>query len=291
MFGTTPHISSFAPHCDECPLRRTGVDDPAPGGNSLPCHCQHHAICQQCGWPITDDAVLSDHQGLCAVCAWEDLTRGRPPEDRHELPALLVALGLPPDVPVTFHFLGGAELDDTWGEYRIEWSLIPDVTWTYPAVDYAIVSHPWRVQLPGWDAPHIILRWRQWRVDAPEFLERGWQRHGARWVHYWQVRATDRPPSPRRVREYAELMGERKRAGRPPEDFDAWLADELRPEITATIASGQQPDQRTLAARLGYDLMGLVKKFGKLNKQRREAGRNPIRWRRLVTDIEAAMRR
>ena len=85
MFGTTPHISSFAPYCDECPLQRAGVDDSAPVANWLPCHCQYHTVCQQCGWPITDDAVRPDHQGLCAACAWEDLTRGRPPDDRHEL--------------------------------------------------------------------------------------------------------------------------------------------------------------------------------------------------------------
>lgn len=209
--------------------------------------------------------------------------------DLHELPALLAALGLPPDVPVTFHLQLGSELDDDWGDYRVEWALIPDVAWKHPYHPKEI-AHPWRVRLPAWEAPWVILRWRQWRIDAPEFLERYWQRHGARWVHHWQVRATDQILSPRRVRELAELMGERRRAGRTPDDLDVWLDDELRPEIAATIGDGQRPDQRTLAARLGYDLTGFVKKFGKLNKHRYETDRKPIRWRRLVADVEVAMR-
>jgi integrase len=168
--GPAPRISSFAPHCDECPLRLTGVEDPDPKVLWRACRCRYHPQCSQCGWPIMDDASCPDHRGLCAACAREDLTRGRPPEDRHELPALLGALSLAPDMPVTFHLLLGTELDDDWGEYRVEWALIPDVTWAHPATDH-VVAHPWRVRLPGWDAPQIILRWRQWRVGTPEQVQ------------------------------------------------------------------------------------------------------------------------
>lgn len=37
MSDTTPHISSFAPHCDECPLRLTSESDSTPGGNWPAC--------------------------------------------------------------------------------------------------------------------------------------------------------------------------------------------------------------------------------------------------------------
>ena len=247
MFSTTPHISSFAPYCDECPLRRTGVDDPTLGGNWLPCRCEYHTVCQHCGWPITDDAERSDHQGLCAVCAWEDLTWGRPPEERHELPALLAALGLPPDTSVTFHLLHGVELDDDWVDYRIEWALLPDVAWRYPPTGQ-VISHPWRIQLPGWNAPRVILRWRQWRWGEPAFLERTWRRDGPRWAPREQVRAIDGLPSRSAVDEFTRLLGEQRAGGRKPDDLERWLETTLRPAITRTIAVGQRPDQRAVGA-------------------------------------------
>ena len=58
----------------------------------------------------------------------------------------------------------------------------------------------------------------------------------------------------------------------------------------ATITAGQDPDQRTLAVRLGLSLQGLQKRFIKLNQQRRESDRKPLRWKRLVADVQATLR-
>lgn len=283
MANLTPHISSFAPHCDACPCRRTGVA--GPDGTWVACHCAYHAVCQRCGWPITDDA-RADHHGLCALCDTDDLMRGRPPEDRHELPALLAALGLSPDVPVTLQVLRGIELDDDWGNYRIEWAVVPDVAWRYPPTGQ-VITHPWRIQLPGWEAPRTILRWRQWRLGGSEYLERTWRREGPRWVCRQHVRSVDGFPSSNTIEEFKRLLGERDDAGRKQEDLELWLEQELRPEIAATWATGQAPLQTTLAARLGLSPEGLQKKFGRLNAQRRAKGWPPIRWKRLVADVAA----
>jgi hypothetical protein len=294
-----PHISSFAPYCDECPIHLAGISGSDDSLEWQPCQCRYHSTCSRCGWPIVDDAEHPTHDNLCAACALEGqhgnelhegVSVGRPPANLHELPALVAALGLPPDVPVTFHLLFGIELDDDWGEYRVEWALIPDVAWRYAAANI-VVSHPWRVQLPGWDSPQVILRWRQWRVDAPEFLERFYRRQGPRWTHESQVRAIGDLPSPRRVREFAQLLQGHKGPGRSRDDLNAWLQEDLRPEIAATITDGQDPDQRTLAVRLGLSLQGLQKRFGKLNQLRRESDRKPLSWKRLVADVQAALQR
>ena len=290
MSSTTPHTSSCVPHYDECPLQRTGVT--GPNGAWLACRCRYHAICRQCLWPITDDVSRADQHDLCALCDTDDLMRERPPEDRHELPALLAALGLSPDMPVTFHLLNGAELDDDWGEYRVEWAVIPDVAWRHSPTG-RVVTHPWRVQLPGWDAPRIILRWRQWRVgtaETPEFLERTWLREGPRWVYRQQVRALDSFPSRNAIEEFKKLLGERDDAGRKQEDLDLWLEKELRSEIAATWADKQEPRQETVASRLGFSSEGLAKKFGRMNAQRHKRGWQKIGWKRLVADVAAEMR-
>jgi hypothetical protein len=288
--GPAPRISSFAPHCDECPLRLTGVEDPDPKVLWRACRCRYHPQCSQCGWPIMDDASRPDHRSLCAACAREDLTRGRPPEDRHELPAFLGALGLAPDMPVTFHLLLGTELDDDWGEYRVERALIPDVTWAHPATDH-VVAHPWRVRLPGWDAPQIILRWRQWRVGTPEFLERSWLREGPRWVPRRHVRAVGRLPSRRAIEDFTKLLGDHDELGRRPDDLDRWLETELRPAIRLTIIAGHRPDQNAVAERLGLTLSGLGKKLHHLNTERRRRGRLPVLWRQLVAEIQSSVQR
>jgi hypothetical protein len=294
MCASSMSIPSFTPHCEECPLRLTGVADPTGAsdatGGWLRCECAYHAVCSQCGWPITDAREHPDHHNQCAACAREQLTAGRPPEDRHELPALLAALGLSPDVPVTLHLLLGTELDDDWGDYRIEWALIPDVVWRYAATDL-IVRHPWRVQRPGWEAPQLIVRWRQWRIDAPGYLERTMRRQGGQWLHHWQVRAVGQPLPTDRLREFMQLLQGYKGPGRDPDDLTVWWEEELRPEIVATIADGLDPDQKTLADRLGLTLSGLQKKFLRLNRQRRDEGRTALKWKRLVADIQAAMRR
>lgn len=170
--------------------RLTSVEAPDPKVIWRACQCVHHARCSQCGWPITDDDARRDHHGLCAMCDTDDLMRGRPPEDRHELSALLAALGLSPDTSVTFQFLRGAELDGDWGDYRVEWAMIPDVAWRYAATNH-VATHPWRIHLSGWDAPRIILRWRQWRIGESAFWERTWLRNAPRWTYRRQVRAVD----------------------------------------------------------------------------------------------------
>lgn len=291
MLGNTTHdASSYTPHCEECPLRPTVADNRMPGANWRPCRCKYHAICQHCGWPITDDAVRSDHHSLCAMCAWEDLTQGRPPEDRHELPTLLAALGLPRDTPVTFHLLRGTELDDDWGDYRVEWAMIPDVAWQYLHFPTGLRA-PWRVQRPGWEAPRVILRWRQWRVGAagtaetPDFLERSWLREGSAWSPREQVRAVNRLPSRRTVEEFTRLLDEHSGLGRRPDDLDRWLETEVRPAIARIIAAGRRPDQNAVAEQLGLTLSGLGKKLSQLNAQRRSGGRQPIRWRQLVAEV------
>lgn len=289
MPSTTPHVSPLAPHCDECSHRLTGVEAPDPKVIWRACQCVHHARCSQCGWPITDDDARRDHHGLCAMCDTDDLMRGRPPEDRHELSALLAALGLSPDTSVTFQFLRGAELDGDWGDYRVEWAMIPDVAWRYAATNH-VATHPWRIHLSGWDAPRIILRWRQWRIGESAFLERTWLRNAPRWTYRRQVRAVDGFPSRSAIDEFKELLGERDDAGRTLEDLRLWFEKELRPEIAATWADGQEPLQETVASRLDLSLEGLAKKFGRLNAQRRERGEQKIGWKRLVADVAAEMR-
>jgi hypothetical protein len=287
---TMSSTSSFAPYCDACPIRLAGVSgsDDAPDCRS--CLCRFHARCSRCGWPITDDAEHPNHHYLCAACEREELTRGWPPEDLHELPARLAALGLPPDVPVTFHLLLGSEVNDDWSGYRVELALIPDVAWRHAPTN-RVVEYPLRVLLPSRDSPQAVLRWRQWRVDAPEFLEHFFRRQGGRRILESQVRAVDGLQSPRRVRDFAQLLQGHKGPGRGRADLDAWLKEDLHPEIVATIAAGQRPDQRTLADRLGLSLQGLQKRFSKLNQQRRESGRKALSWKRLVADIQTTLRR
>jgi hypothetical protein len=201
----------------------------------------------------------------------------------------LVALGLPSDTPVKFHVLRGVELDDDWGDYRVEWALLPDIAWSYPPTDQ-VIAHPWRVQMPGWKAPRVILRWRQWRVGEPAFLERSWRRDGPRWAPHRQVRAIDGLPSRSAVDEFTRLLGEQREPGRKPDDLERWLETTLRPAITRTIAVGQRPDQRAVAERIGLELSGLGKKLHHLNRSRRQHGQLPVRWRQLVAETAAIMR-
>ncbi|HEX9037913.1 MAG TPA: hypothetical protein VF808_13085 [Ktedonobacterales bacterium] len=214
------------------------------------------------------------------------MIRGRPLEDRHELPALLAACGLSSATPVTFHVLRGAELDDAWGDYRVEWAVIPDTAWR-PAPTDRVIAHPMRVQLPGWDAPRIILRWRQWRPGTSTFLERSWALAHGQWRERIQVRAIGRFPARRAFEAFASLSGEPNRLGRKPDDLEDWLSTEVRSAIADAIAIGHRPDQSTIAARLGLSPSGLRKKLDQLNVRRRRGGQQRLLWRHLIAELLA----
>lgn len=278
MMSPTVSASSFEPHCDQCPLRRTGpvgID-----GRWIACNCTYYPVCRTCEWPITDNAT---HALICAIYAREQLTRGCPPHDWEELSALLVSLGLHREVPIEFLYRLGTELDDNWAGYHIEWALIPDVTWRQP-YHPAVVSHPFRILLPEWDAPKVILRWRQWRPDSdvPVFLEHFWRRRGVEWEFNWTVRGSlNHTPSQYCVAEFARLLADPR--GRRRDDPARFLAD-LQTAFAAIDAEGGKPNQAAVASRLHYTLPWLQQKFSQLNRQRRADGLQPISWRRLAAE-------